>query len=101
MYYIYIIYSESFDKFYIGSSQDPWKRLDKHNKSKFNTYTSKYRPWELKAVFEAATTRGNAEKIERYIKKQKSKTLLLKLIDKSFIPNSKLAQLVRVPHVRN
>jgi len=103
MYYLYIIYSETFDRFYIGSSQDPWKCLETHNTSKFNTYTSKYkyRPWVLKAIFEAGNTRGEAEKIERFVKKQKSKSLLLKLIDKRFVPNGKLAQLVRVPHVRN
>ncbi|GAL68333.1 GIY-YIG nuclease family protein [Jejuia pallidilutea] len=101
MYYLYIIYSETFDRFYVGSSQAPWKRLQSHNTSKFNTYTSKYRPWVLKAVFEAGITRGDAEKIERFVKKQKSRALLLKLIDEKFVPNGKLAQLVRVPQVRH
>ena len=101
MYYFYIIYSESSDKFYSGSSQDPWKRLEKHNTSCFNTFTSKYRPWVLKAVFEAGATRGNAERIERFVKKQKSRTLLQKLVDSEFVPRGSLTCLVRVPHVRN
>ncbi|GAL70189.1 hypothetical protein JCM19302_2764 [Jejuia pallidilutea] len=75
--------------------------MQSHNTSKFNTYTSKYRPWVLKAVFEAGITRGDAEKIERFVKKQKSRALLLKLIDEKFVPNGKLAQLVRVPQVRH
>ena len=101
MYYVYIIYSEQYDKYYVGSTRDPWKRLDKHNTSKFNTFTSKYRPWSLKVVFEAGVSRSDSENIEKFIKAQKSKTLLLKLIDKTFEPNGKLAQLVRVPHVRD
>ena len=101
MFYIYIIYAQKFDKFYVGSSQDPWNRLIKHNTSPFNTFTSKYRPWVLKAVFEVGETRGEALRIEKFIKKQKSRTLLLQLIEPTFKPSGKLAQLVRVPHVRN
>ncbi len=69
MFYVYIIHSEKFDRFYVGSTQDPLRRLEKHNSSPFNTFTSKYRPWVLKAVFEAGTTRGEAEQIEKFIKK--------------------------------
>ncbi|TKS56921.1 GIY-YIG nuclease family protein [Mesohalobacter halotolerans] len=64
MFYVYILFSEKFDKYYVGSSQNPWKRLQIHNTSTFNTFTSKYRPWVLKAVFKAGKTRGKAEKIE-------------------------------------
>ena len=109
MFYIYIICSEKFDKYYIGSSQNPWQRLEKHNTSLFNTFTSKYRPWVLKAVFEVGNTRGEAEKIEKFIKSQKTKNILIKLTNPDFTPNDKLAQpafvsadrLVRVPHLRD
>ncbi len=101
MYYFYIIYSETFDKYYSGSSKDPWKRLIKHNTSDFITFTSKYRPWVLKATFIAGNTRSQAETIEKFVKKQKSRALLLKLIEPEFKPNGKLAQLVRVPHMRD
>ena len=37
----------------------------------------------------------------KFIKAQKSRRLLEKLIDKEFVPSGKLAQLVRVPHVRD
>jgi len=101
MFYIYIIYTEKYDKFYVGSSQNPWYRLTEHNSSTFNTYTFKYRPWQLVAVFEAGKTRGEVEKIERFIKKQKSRNLILKLINPDFKPNGALEKLVRVPHVRD
>ena len=101
MYYVYIIYSEGHDKYYVGSSQNPWQRLDEHNTSKFHSYTSNYRPWVLKAVFKAGVTRGEAEIMERFIKKQKSRNLVKQLINPDFKPTGKLKQLVRVPHVRD
>jgi len=100
-YYIYILYSAHFDKFYIGQSSDVAKRLHHHNTDDKNTFTSKYRPWELKAVFKVGENRGDALKIERFIKRQKSKKLLIQLIDPTFEPDGRLAQLVRVPHVRD
>ena len=101
MFYIYIIYSKKSDLYYIGSSGNPFYRLDQHNTTALNTFTSKHRPWILVSVFEAGTTRSEAEVIERFIKKQKSKSLILKLIDLNFIPSGKLTNLVRVPHVRD
>ena len=48
MYYIYILYSRIADKFYVGYSDNPQRRLIEHNTKPFNTYTSKYRPWILR-----------------------------------------------------
>jgi hypothetical protein len=39
------------------------EKIKKHNNSTSNTFTSKYRPWQLKAVFEAGLHRADAEKI--------------------------------------
>jgi len=100
-FYIYILYSETADKYYTGFSKDPWKRLMEHNSSQDATYTSKYRPWFLKAVFYVSEIENDAVKIERFLKKQKSRTLLENLINPHFQPVGRLAQLVRVPHVRD
>jgi putative endonuclease len=101
MFYIYIIYSIDSDIFYVGHSSDPWRRLEQHNTNDKSKFTGKYSSWELKAVFKVSEIKGPAEKLEKYIKKQKSKQLLLKLIDEHFVPNGPLAQLVRVPHSRD
>ena len=101
MFFIYIIYSEPSDLYYVGYSDDPKRRLIEHNNKPCNTYTSKHRPWVLKAVFKCGPTEADAIRIERFIKKQKSRNLLEKLIDPSFMPNACLAQLVRVPHLRD
>lgn len=99
MYYIYLLYSTDFDKYYIGYTSDIYKRLNDHNTQEyFNTFTSKYRPWKLAAAFEAGKSEAEAIRIERFIKKQKSRKLLVQLSDPEFIPTGKLAQLVRVPH---
>ncbi len=100
-YYLYILYSESSDKYYTGVSQNAFERLDQHNNSDHNTYTSKHRPWRLAALFCVGNTLQEAMKIEKFIKRQKSRSILKKLIEPSFMPADSLAQLVRVPHVRD
>ncbi|MCH7401148.1 GIY-YIG nuclease family protein [Belliella kenyensis] len=100
-FYLYILYSPKFDKFYIGYSADLWIRLDQHNSGTFHKFTSSYRPWGLSAVFKIGRDRSLAMKMEKFIKKQKSRSLLEKLIDVNFVPEGFLAQLVRVPHVRD
>lgn len=101
MYYIYIVYSASSDKYYIGYTSNPDKRLEEHNTVSFDTYTNKYRPWIRKALFECGTEKANAMKIEKFIKKQKSRRLIELLLDTTFVPNEPLAQLFRVTQMRD
>ena len=101
MFFLYILHSPNNDKYYIGHSSDPWLRLSHHNTDDKDTFTSKCRPWVLAAVFEVGNTRSEALSMERFIKKQKSRKFIEQLIDPEFIPQSSLAQLVRVPHVRD
>ena len=100
-FYIYILYTKDYDKYYVGYSVNPWRRLEEHNTKPFNTYTSKFRPWEIKAIFACGEEEREAIRLERLIKNQKSRNLIGQLIDTSFIPDRALAQLVRVPHVRD
>jgi len=100
MYYIYILYSELSDKYYVGYSDDPIRRETEHNTKPFNTYTSKHRPWKLVGSFPVGESRGEAVRIERFIKKQKSRSFILKLIAHQQDPEQ-IAQLVRVPTGRD
>ena len=101
-YYIYILFSEKHDKYYVGYTSNYLSRLIQHNNQEhFNTYTSKYRPWSLAAVFECGDKEREAIKIERFIKKQKTRKFIEQLINPSFIPQDSLSQLVRVPHMRD
>ena len=45
-YYIYILQSETDGTYYLGSSQDPEKRLEKHN-APHHGYTGRKQPWKL------------------------------------------------------
>ncbi|MBX2931669.1 MAG: GIY-YIG nuclease family protein [Chitinophagaceae bacterium] len=101
MYYIYILYSTSSNLYYIGYSNHPKRRLIEHNSSSFNTFTSKHRPWEIKAIFECSTNEAEAMHIEKFIKKQKSRKLLEQLCNPDFVPINHLARLVRVPYIRD
>ena len=101
MFYIYILYSLSSDIYYLGYTSNYQKRLVEHNTSDLNTFTSKHRPWKLKAVFECSAMEKDVINTERYIKKQKSRKLIEQLCDANFIPTGGLSQLVRVPDVRD
>ena len=82
MFYVYILYSQSAEKFYVGQTPDVQKRLLEHNnpveKSKF---TAKYIPWELILYFPVSNERSDAMKVEKFIKAQKSRKFILKLIE--------------------
>jgi putative endonuclease len=77
-YYLYILKSQSIDKYYTGSSDNPEKRLGFHNTIK-KGFTSRYKPWEIvfKQEFES---KGLALAAERKIKKWKSKKMIEKII---------------------
>jgi putative endonuclease len=100
-YHIYILYSASIDRYYIGYSSNPWLRLAQHLENSTDKYTGKAKDWCLKAVFEVSDDISTALKVERFIKKQKSRKLIEKLCEDDFKPDGYLAQLVRVPHLRD
>jgi len=101
LFYIYILYSKSIDRYYVGHSNDVARRFEEHiNPSRKTKYTAKSSDWMLVLQIPAGKTRSEAVLLERYIKKQKSRKFLEDLI------NSKgegllIAQLVRVPTSRD
>ncbi len=95
-FYIYILYSKEHDKYYVGYSSDPWRRLEEHNTKLFNTYTSKFRLWTLSAVFSCGDQENEAIRMERFIKKQKSRKIIEQLINPGTLLFGSLAGLKRV-----
>ena len=88
MFYIYIIYSTKSDKYYTGMTSDVVRRIEEHNDpSRENKYTVKHLPWELKLFFEVSDIRGEALIVERFLKNQKSRTFLEKLISEKDNPS--------------
>ncbi|MFB9077636.1 GIY-YIG nuclease family protein [Flavobacterium procerum] len=78
MFYIYIIFSKTLNKYYVGSCQDIEKRLLDHLNSR-STFTKSVKDWELK-YFETFSTRSEACKRELQIKKMKSRKYIEDLI---------------------
>ncbi len=77
-YYVYIIYSLSKDKYYIGYSTDPLERLEEHNLGA-TTSTRPGRPWIL--VYKEEYPNKHAAIIrEKEIKKMKSRKFIESLI---------------------
>ena len=80
MYYLYILYSEKHDKYYVGQTNDLSRRLEEHNTQEKNSFTTKYRPWRLEKSFEIGESLGQARKIENYIKGLKSRKFIERLL---------------------
>ncbi|MFN4315360.1 MAG: GIY-YIG nuclease family protein [Chitinophagaceae bacterium] len=47
MWYVYVLYSMSGGRSYVGYSNDVERRLFEHNVSESRGFTKRYRPWEL------------------------------------------------------
>lgn len=72
--YVYILYSSSLDKYYVGSSEDVSKRMLQHNSGKGN-FTSKGIPWRL-VTFLTCNSRSEAIQLEKKIKNRGIKRYL-------------------------
>lgn len=79
MFYIYIIYSKTLDKYYVGSCQNIEQRLQDHLNSR-SKFTKIAKDWELKHS-EIFSTRSEAYKRELQIKKMKSRKYIENLIE--------------------
>lgn len=99
-YYIYILYSKSIDRYYVGYSQNPWIRFEQHLSNSSDKYTGKAKDWILKTIY-SVKNKSEAIRIERFIKNQKSRKLIERICQEDFIGTDNLAKLVRVPHMRD
>ncbi|HXL57622.1 MAG TPA: GIY-YIG nuclease family protein [Chitinophagaceae bacterium] len=77
-FYVYILYSATTNRYYIGSCEEVETRLQQHNSGR-NLSTKYGIPWELKKM-EVFITRSEAFQSESFIKKMKSKAFIEKVI---------------------
>ena len=82
MWYLYILFSDSISKFYIGISNDMQQRLEFHNRLGHG-FTKSGRPWKL-VWSKEFLTREEAAYWESFIKKQKSHSIIEKVITGNF-----------------
>ena len=81
-YFLYILYSDSLDKYYIGTSHDPLLRLHYHNVSN-KGWTCRGRPWKLVFTKKFAT-KSDAQKWERNLKRFKKRSVIELIIADRF-----------------
>lgn len=92
MHFLYIIYSQKLDKFYVGESQNVEQRLFLHNTHSFKkAYTKAANDWKIKLSFEC-NCRKDAIIIEKFIKKMKSRNFIVKVINQPQILNDILSK---------
>ncbi len=78
MYYIYILYSHTKDRYYVGYTHDLELRLNRHNDG-WSRSTKNGIPWEI-VYYEKYDTKSKAMKRENFIKRQKSRKYIEELI---------------------
>ncbi|HEX5167895.1 MAG TPA: GIY-YIG nuclease family protein [Cyclobacteriaceae bacterium] len=78
-YYIYILYSSSCDKYYVGHTDSLGDRLGQHNAGQGDSFTRLCLPWSM-VYHEVFPDRSSAMKREREIKSKKSRKYIEWLI---------------------
>ena len=84
-FYVYVLQSLKDFSFYIGQCEDLDVRMSKHFDG-MSQYTSGKGPWRLR-YFECYSTRSEALKREKAIKKKKSRIYIEWLITNRFVVN--------------
>ena len=78
MYAIYVMYSETIDRYYVGMSSDPSRRVERHNSQK-KGWTRRGRPWIL-VYHQRFADQSMALRAEKLIKSWKSRAMIEALI---------------------
>jgi putative endonuclease len=74
-YFVYILYSEKIDKYYVGKTENPKVRLEFHNSDHNRIWTKRGQPWKIVKLIEFENSTLSS-KSERFIKKQKSRKFI-------------------------
>ncbi|MFA6980529.1 MAG: GIY-YIG nuclease family protein [Ignavibacteriaceae bacterium] len=79
--FVYILFSKNLNKYYVGSTSDVEWRLERHNAG-WGKYSKTGIPWEI-VLREECSTKTEALKREREIKKKKSRKYIEEIIIKA------------------
>ena len=78
-FFVYILQSVKTNRYYVGQTENPELRLEQHNSDENDHFTFRDKPWVLKITIECKSRR-QAMMLESFIKRQKSKTFIEKII---------------------
>jgi putative endonuclease len=69
-YFLYVLWSATGQRFYLGISEDPDHRLEQHNAPDADGWTRRYQPWTIVHI-ERYESFGDARRRELDLKAQK------------------------------
>ena len=75
----YALFSDRFDKLYVGYTSDLISRFHSHNRLATKGYTVKYRPWEVIYV-EFHDAKAEAMRREKALKTSRGRSFLREII---------------------
>ncbi|MEX1190702.1 MAG: GIY-YIG nuclease family protein [Brumimicrobium sp.] len=78
--YLYILYSTKINKYYIGYSTNPDRRLGEHNNPQNKNWTKRGQPWDLKVSI-LYDNESLAKKAEYKLKSLKSRRVIEQVIE--------------------
>ena len=81
MYYVYILYSDNDEKFYVGYTKDLRRRIDEHHGGKVDS-TKNRQPMRL-VCYEAYLRKDEAMRREKFLKSSDGKKDLRKRLTES------------------
>jgi len=87
MFVTYVLYSEKFDKIYIGYTVDLIDRFNSHNKLATKGFTIKFRPWKV-VIVEFFENKTEAMKREKQLKSSRGRDYIRKLISSGSHPSA-------------
>jgi len=79
MYTTYVLYSEKYDKIYIGFTSDLERRLLSHNELSTKGWTVRFRPWRL-LYKEEYESKSDAMRRERELKSYQGRQFIRQLL---------------------
>ena len=86
MYIVYVLYSQRFDKIYVGYTNDLDNRFKSHNELGKKGWTINFRPWAILHT-ESFETKTTAMEREKQLKSAKGRTYIRELVRSKF-PNT-------------
>ena len=79
MFTVYVLFSVTYHKIYIGFTSNPEARLASHNADKGKGYTHRFQPWKV-VYSEQFTTKAEAQKREKELKSAKGREFVWNII---------------------
>ncbi|MCA6421882.1 MAG: GIY-YIG nuclease family protein [Flavobacterium sp.] len=81
---VYILYSEKFDKTYVGYTSSLIERFKSHNSLANSGFTLKFRPWKV-VYIDVYFDKSMALKKEKWLKSGNGRTFIAELKKNGFI----------------